>query len=445
MVPGRRGTFTGGIDLPDEKRETQDRAIEAFASPVSARLRVPLSLDGRPGASVVVSPGQHVRAGERIARAGAGGADLFAPVAGVVGPVCRVPVARDGQWELDDALELHGLGPWTLPEFEPVFDWQTRDDDALRERLADGHLVLHRRRSEPLTTLVDRARRKACRTLIVNGMEHQPYVTADHRLLIEHGQRVLTGATILARAISVHQTHLAADHRRVRSYRDLPVAADRLDVHLVALTHKYPVGADTILVKVLTRRETPAGGDVTDVGAVVVDAATCLAVFGWVVCGRRAAGRVVTVAGERAGRRGNLYVPWGLSCAELLPADGPVLHGGPMAALDCPADAVVSPTTDALLALDTGVSQPPGVCIRCGWCTDACPARLNVAALSDAFELGQLDLAQSLGVEASMDCGVCTYVCPAKLPLSRRVRQLREAIAARRVATSSPRSAEDPP
>ena len=438
---GRHGTFTGGIDLPDEKHPTKDRAVEAFSLSASSVVRVPLSWDGRAGAVVVVSAGQRVRAGERIARAVTGGVDVFAPLAGVVGPVGRVRVACGGEWELVDALELGDLGPWTLPasesasesepSSEPAFDWRACDGDALRDRLAEGHLVLHRRRPEPLTPFVERARRRSVRTLIVNAMEHQPYVTADHRVLAEHGRGVLTGAAILARAIGVRQTHLAADHRSVRTYGDLPSAAEELGVHLVALTHKYPIGADTILVNVLTRRETPVGGEVMDVGSAVVDAATCLAVFGWVVCGQRPAGRVVTVAGERVVRPGNVYVPWGLSVAEVLSAV-PVLHGGPMAALDCPPDAVVGPATDALLAIRMPKHQSPGVCIRCGWCTDYCPARLNVTALNDTFELGRVDQARKLGVEACMGCGVCSYVCPARLPLSQRVRSLRRIVASHR-------------
>ena len=417
--------------MPDEKHETSDRAIEAFAPSASAVLRVPLSWDGGPGASVVVSAGQRVQAGERIARAATGGVDVFAPLAGVVGASCRVRVACGDGWAAVDALELRDLDPWALPTFEPTFDWQACDGDALRARLADGHLVIHRRRSEPLAAFVERARRREVRALIVNGMEHQPYVAADHRVLVEHGPRVLAGAAMLARAIGARQTHLAADHRRVRAYGGLPETAEKLGVNLVALTHKFPIGADAILTYVLTRRETPVGGETMDVGAAVIDAATCLAIFGWVACGQRPAGRVTTVAGERADRCGNVYIPWGLAVSDVL-SMAPVLHGGPMAALACPDDAVAGPATDALLAIHMPTHQAPGVCIRCGWCSDHCPARLNVAALNDDFELGQIEHARTLGVEASMNCGVCSYVCPARLPLTQRVRQLRQLLASQR-------------
>jgi len=442
MVLGRQGTFAGGIALPDEKHDTKDRDVEAFAmaSPdgtaLPTVLRVPLWPDGRHGAVSVVSPGQRVQAGERIARATEGGVDIFAPLAGVAGPTRRVRVAHGDRWELVEALELRDLtGPWTLPEFTPTFDWQAGDNDALRDRLTQGQLVLHRRRPEPLATFLERARRKAVRTLIVNGMENQPYVSADHRVLAEHGQHVLTGAAILARAIGARQTHLAADRRRVRAYGKLPAGAEKLGIHLVALGHKYPIGSDTILTKILTRRERPIGGNVMDVGVAVVNAATCLAVFGWGVCGQRSLGRVTTVVDERSrdGRRGNVYVPWGLACADLLPGEN-VLHGGPMNALPCPEDGVIGPASAALLAIRTPPYQPPSVCIRCGWCNDYCPARLNVAALNDAFELGQIDLAMTLGVEASMECGVCSYVCPARLPLTQRVKQLKRVVESQREA-----------
>ncbi len=99
-----------------------------------------------------------------------------------------------------------------------------------------------------------------------------------------------------------------------------------------------------------------------------------------------------------------------------------------MVGLKCTPGAVVTPATDALLALEPTPYEPAGTCIRCGWCTDHCPSRLNVAALNDAFELGMVTLARRDGVHACVECGVCSYICPAKLPLTSRVRQLKRAV-----------------
>ena len=131
------------------------------------------------------------------------------------------------------------------------------------------------------------------------------------------------------------------------------------------------------------------------VGAAVVSAATCLAVLRWVACGQRGVGRVVTVAGPRAAYEANVWVPFGTSCLELAgETDGAVIHGGPMSGARCTAKAVVTAATAAVLALDATPAPLPGPCIRCGWCTDHCPARLPVAALNDAFELSLVDRAR---------------------------------------------------
>ena len=100
---------------------------------------------------------------------------------------------------------------------------------------------------------------------------------------------------------------------------------------------------------------------------------------------------------------------------------------GMPAAIIINVEAVVTPATDALLAIGLTEAEPAGACIRCGWCTDHCPARLNVAALNDAYELGMVDLADRAGVRACVQCAVCSYVCPARLPLTVRVRQLKRA------------------
>ncbi|MCK4602606.1 MAG: 4Fe-4S dicluster domain-containing protein, partial [Phycisphaerae bacterium] len=140
---------------------------------------------------------------------------------------------------------------------------------------------------------------------------------------------------------------------------------------------------------------------------------------------------------RHVGEQRNVYAPFGASCLSLADSEAePVIHGGPMVGLRCRRDAVVSPSTNAVLAIEASEAAPPTPCIRCGWCTDHCPARLNVAALNDAFELAILDRARRAGALACVECGVCTYVCPARLPLSQRLKQLKRAI--RRQTASAP-------
>ena len=431
MIFGRYGTFTGGINLPDEKHATLERLIEPCCP--AATLRVPLAVCTPAGAAADVEVGRCVEAGQRIGRGGAAAPDVFAPLAGRVCALAAAGAALADGVACVPAVELTDLAPWPdLPAGQcddADFDWQAAEPEALRAHIAAGALTTHRRPPVALSAWMRRARRARCRLLVANVMENQPYVTADHRLLAERGVQVVEGLAILARAIQADESALVVDHRRTGAYRSLDRHARRRKVSRVALAHKYPTGADPILVKVLTGREVPIGGSTPDVGVAVIDAPSCFAVFQWVARACRPAGRVVTLAGRREPAPRNVYVPFGTPCADLAgSAHRPVIHGGPMVGLRCAPDAVVTPSTDLLLCLDLPETPVPGPCIRCGWCTDCCPARLNVAALNDLFEMGQVDRARRAGAEACVECGTCSYVCPARLPLSQRAKQLKRTV-----------------
>lgn len=434
----RYGTFTGGIDLPDLKESTLDAPVRRCPRP--KLLRVPLAPCGGPPAESVVEPGRRVAAGERIAvRPGAHDSaatphgeavDIFAPCAGtVVGPVRVATAGRYGPAH-SDAIELNDLDNLPeLPHAEPSEEWLHLGPAVLRERIAEGQLTTFRRGAEPLIAWIERSRRKRCPVLIVNVMEHQPYVTADHALLVARGVAVVRGLELLARAAGAEEVFLVVDRRRTEDYRHTESPAREFGIRPVALEPKYPTGADAMLVKVLTRRETPPGAETMDVGSAVVDAATCFAAYAWVACGARPAGRVVTVSGERAENHGNYFVPFGAGCIELVGTGRPpVLHGGPMVGIRCGEEMVVGPATDAVLAPDAPDAPHPGPCIRCGWCIQHCPARLNVATLNDAFELADADRAERMGVRGCIECGVCSYICPARLPLTQRMKQLKRVV-----------------
>jgi len=422
MTLGRYGTFTGGIDLPDEKRNTLDEPIRP-APPVE-KLLVPLAWGGV-SAEPIIAPPRRVAAGAMIASAD----DLciYAPLDGKVTSITDAAVAgRDG-FAVVGAIEISELSaPGHIPPLAPVFDWRAADNDTLLARILAGGIPMHRRGGQTVEAFITSARRAECTTLVANVMEGQPYVTADHCLLVEYGTDVIRGLAMLARAIGAGEIFLAVDQRRTEEYRQLVDPARMYNISRIALPHKYPIGAEAILTKVLTQQEVPAGGTPMDCGVAVIDVATAFAVYRWVACEAAPTARVVTVSGERAGRCGNFWVPFGTPCAPLSGAEeDPILHGGPITGLQCPPGAVVSPATDAVLAIDTAPPAAPTPCIRCGWCTDHCSARLNVALLNDAYEHGDIGKAARLYAIACVECGVCSYVCPSRLPLSQRVRQLK--------------------
>ncbi len=429
MILGRYGTFAGGIDLPDEKQATLNAPVEPYA--LKEPLHLPLAPCGYGPAQPLVAVGQRVAAHQKLAAAQAsGGVDIFCPTAGRVTALGEVHLAAGDAFRRVRSLAMQpDKGSYAIGKCPVTFDWRSADSADLRRRICEPVLMTCRRPVWPLADWINHARSQACDHLVLNAMENQPYVTAGHRLLVETGAEVLRGLAILARAMEVPDVILAVDSQHTSAYQQIVEPARVYQITRVALPHKYPTGADAILTKVLTRRETPPGGSTRDVGVAVIDPATCLAVYRWVACQIPPTGRMVTLAGPRVDRPRNTEVPFGASCSELIGRPGPpMIHGGAMNGLRCTDDAVVGPATDAVLALAVTMPATATACIRCGWCTDHCPARLNVAALNDAFELGFVAQAQKLQAAACVECGVCSYVCPARLPLSQRVKQLKRVV-----------------
>ena len=426
----RYGTFYGGIDLPDEKYATLDEPIRS--RPLPERLLVPLGLCGGKPAELTagIEKSSRVTSAQKIARAtDATSVDIFAPLSGTVSDITTAQVAFGGKFVTCPVVELTDLSDdQLLPDIEPADDWMGVDPQALAERLAEGGLCVGFDRPQPMGAWLDQVRDNRCDTLIANVMENQPYMTAGHRLLAEHGPEVVAGLAILARAGKIDRVILAVDRRRTGSYSSMVESAQRYNITLVALGHKYPIGSDPVLVKVLTRRERPPGASVVSVGAAVVGASTCLDAWRWIACGKPPTHSVVTVDGIGVSDPGNFSLPIGTPCAKLIDgSESRIIHGGPMTGIECTTDAVITASTRAVLALEPAALEVFRPCIRCGWCTDYCPAGLNVATLNDAFEHGVMEQAEREVVPACVECGICSYVCPAKLPLTQRVKQLKNA------------------
>jgi electron transport complex protein RnfC len=443
MARRRFGTFTGGIDLPEEKADTLRSHIEPAAD--LSRLRVPLAICDAAPAEPVVEAGAMVTRDERIAVAAGGGqVDVFAPSAGRVGGRCEVLLpGPGGDWRTSPALELVDVEPVAgIRPGQPHFPWRAADGESLLARIAEGGVPTFGYSPRPLQAWLRAARSAGVDTLIADVLDNTPHAAADHRLLAEHGSEVARGLAILARVLRARTTMLAVDQRRTGAYRDSVAPAHYYGIQTVALPHKYPIGAPPILTKVLTRREVRPGGGGLQVGVAVTDATTCWAAYRWVACNERPVGRVVTVSGSRARERGNRFVPFGAEMTAVLSGadargEGPAVAGSAMSGRPVVADAVCGPATSELLALPAVRTGLPTQCIRCGWCTQLCPARLNVAALNDDFELVRIDGAERRGALACMDCGICTYVCPARLPLARRVARLKRTIRAEQAAEAA--------
>jgi electron transport complex protein RnfC len=437
------------LDLPPEIGTPLNVHSSACATP--AMLLAPLDPCRLGDARPAVKAGDTVRAGDALGEAG--GLAVFAPADGTVTRItqCTLASAALGPASVP-AVELATAGGTARSErldddrnedsAEQAFrrnDWLDATPDALLDRIAEAGLTTLADPPAPLADWCRRARAAGVDTIIANAVDGQPYLAGRHRTLVEFGRDVVEGLTILMRAIGATSVTLAVDRRHTEAYRTLVPHARRRNIQPAAVIHKYPAGNDTILMYLLTGRETPLGGSMFDAGAAVVSAAACLDACRAIAADAKPAGRIVTVAGEGVDRPGNYFTLYGTPAAALLAeADAPrtarVIHGGPLTGAMLGPDAVVGPGTDALLAVAPDKPAHPRACIRCGWCTDHCPVRLDVANLNDLYELGQVERAERCGVLACIGCGVCSYVCPARLPLAHRAKSL--SLAARQLAAA---------
>jgi Na+-translocating ferredoxin:NAD+ oxidoreductase subunit C len=445
MAWHRYGTFTGGLDLPENTGRTLNEPIEPLFVP--PYLLVPLALPGSPSAELLIEPGKTVRAGQVLARGdGKMIPDVLAPLSGRTAELTTAQVAVGGRFVPVEAMRINSLQADPPPDHPPLAKpWRQTTPDDLLAFAIDSKLTTFRQPIMGLGEWLTQNRAAHTQTLVLSALENQPYLTANHRLLVESGPLILTGLAILARALGATQVILAVDQRRSKAYSHLVVPANELGVELIGLPHKYPLGADPILLKVITGREIPQGRTSHDIHAAVIDPMTTLAVARGFTTGQPTLWRVVTLDGPQARNARNLTVPLGTPCQTLFDLPGiELIHGGPMTGLPCKPDAIVTSTTRAVLALARESHASPHACLRCGWCTDLCPTRLNVSNINDAFELADFALAQQAGAMACVHCGVCSYICPSRLPLTHRVGEMKHLLSQGRSLATPPDAGDTP-
>lgn len=423
-------TFPGGIHPPGLKELTA--GLPVVCAPAPAKVTLPLIQHVGAMPVPLVKPGDRVRLGQKLADSEERVlAPIHASVSGVVSalqpfghPVGRsvlsIIIDNDGTDEADRSLE-------------PLPDWKGTAPEALRARVREAGIVgmggagfpTHVKLAPPPDKRIDR--------LVINGVECEPYLTADHRLMLERPAEVLSGVRIMARILGLGGAMVAVEANKPDAARALAQAAGEggsVDVRVVKT--KYPQGSEKQLIFALTGRKVPMGGLPMDVGVVVQNVGTAFAVHEAVVLGRPLTRRIVTVTGSNIVRPGNFEARLGTPFAELIALagglrepGGKLVMGGPMMGLAVGSDAVpVIKGTSGILALSPRESAlpPHRDCLRCGRCFDICPQGLAPALLMETIERGELDAAQARSLLNCMECGSCTALCPARRPILQWVR-----------------------
>jgi electron transport complex protein RnfC len=425
-------SFHGGVHPAYHKDLASGQAIKEM--PLPALLRVSMSQHLGAPAKPVVKKGETVLRGQVIGEAaGFISAPVHAPTSGTVKLVGSAKTASGRVAAVVD-IEPDGEDAW-LESMKPHPDWESLDGKALVELIAKAGVAGMGGAGFPTNVKLSPPPDKPIDTLIVNGAECEPYLTADHRLMVEQAEGIWTGVKIIRKVLGVKQVRVAIEDNKPDAIAAMEkvMAGDSGDCAVVALKTEYPQGAEKQQIYSVTGREVPSGGLPMDVGCVVENVGTCLAIRDAVINGRPLTERVTTVTGLPVAQPGNVLARIGTSYADLVEFCGgtngavaKVISGGPMMGFAQDSyETTTTKTTSGLLLLPPGkvhgyASTP---CISCGRCVDACPMNLVPSELSQMLEAEAYDDAEDLNVMDCIECGCCAFVCPAHRPLVQHMRQ----------------------
>lgn len=426
----------GGIHLEGRKEATRRKPIGVLEP---EQVVIPMSMHTGTPCRPVVKVGDPVAVGQPIA-CNEQGVLIHSGVSGRVQAVEERPCSG-GKSMLSVVIASDAKQTRWSECGKEVEDYDRLSPEEIMDRLRLGGVASMGGSGYPTAEKIGRFQGRVD-TLIVNAAESEPYITADHRLLLERGEGVLIGLALLTKAVGAKEGVIAVEGNKLNATEVLERTAKRkgLKGRICTVPSRYPLGAEKQVIKSVTGREVPPGKGAVDVGCVVFNAATAYAVYEAVVKGLPQTHRVVTVTGGALSRPRNLWVPIGTPVSELIreaggfrETPGVVLMGGPMMGvpqsdLNVP---VVKATNSVVCMLDAerGEKKEETVCIRCGQCVSACPMHLMPLLVDKELKLGgDVRELRRLHTEDCLNCGCCSYVCPSHIPLVERMAQARQIV-----------------
>ncbi len=417
-------TCSGGVHPPEFKSAA---AFPIEILPLPERVIIPLVQHAGTPATVMVKPGDMVRTGEKIGEsAGFISANVHSSVTGkviAVGPHAH-PAGMDA---LSVEIEVDEKEQWADGTNQKQ-DWSGLGNLEMRDLILDAGIVGMGGAAFPTHVKLLPPAGKRVDTLMINGVECEPYLTADHRLMLERTDDILTGVRILQKIFQAKQVFVAVEQNKMDAFSALSRAmAGMADMECVAVKTKYPQGGEKQLIHAVTGREVPSGGLPVDCGCAVFNVGTALAVMEAVCLRKPLIERVLTVAGPGVADPKNLKVRMGCSFRQAIDACGgmsetctTVVAGGPMMGVaQWSLDVPVVKATSGILCLtgkniETLAARP---CISCGACMRACSMRLVPARIVQNVGARNWEQAEKLGALDCTACGSCAYVCPSKINL----------------------------
>ena len=419
--------FRNGVHPPEAKDLTADVPIRRV--PFPDQIVLPLRQHiGAPSVSLV-KKGDRVERGDMIAKAGGFvSVAIHASASGIIRDVER-RAHPDGSYSPSVVIDVEASSA-QIPRHRVIPPWEGLSNEQLLKAIQDGGLVgmggaafpTHVKLSPPPDQKID--------TVLLNGCECEPYLTTDHRTMVEYPERVHIGTRIMMKLLGVKKAVVGIERNKPDAIKIMrETVPDDLDIEILPLTVKYPQGAEKMLIKAVMDREVPEGGLPMNVGVLVMNVASVATIAEIFETGTPLIERILTVTGSGVKKPRNLIVPIGMKVGDVIDACGgftddacKVIMGGPMMG---PAqgnmDTPILKGTSGVVVLNEAEAHPQATypCIKCGHCLDACPVFLDPQHLGSlGLNMEYMEMYDKNHLSTCMLCGCCSYVCPSHIPLS---------------------------
>ena len=425
-------TFRIGGVHPQENKLSAGKTIQNAPLPKQAVILLGQHL-GAP-ATPIVEKGAEVKVGQLIATAsGFISANIHSPVSG---KVAKIDSILDGWGMKAPAIFIDVEGDEWMEHIDRSTDVKPfckLEPAEIIKKVGDAGIVGLGGACFPTHVKLSPPPGKKAEVLIVNAVECEPYLTCDHQLMMEHGEEIMVGVSIIMKAIGVGKAIIGIENNKPDAIAHMKALASKtMGVEVAPLKLKYPQGGEKQLIEACIGRQVPSGALPIEVGAVVQNVATVFAVYEAVQKNKPLIDRVVTVTGKDVTMPANIRVRFGTPLSSLLDmaggipeSTGKIIAGGPMMGramsnIDMPANKRISGLL--LLKKEESFRQEPQNCIRCAKCISACPMGLEPYLLAKQAELGLWDEMEQYHIMDCIECGCCLFTCPSRRPLLDYVR-----------------------
>lgn len=446
--------FFGGVHPHDMKAATNEKAIEQLPAP--AQVVIPMSQHFGAPCTPLVKAGDHVKVGQKIGEFRGLGAPIHASVSGTVKAVEPRPYSMGGN--ILSVVIDNDMQDEVSEEVQAPANPDALSVDEMVEIVKNAGIVGMGGATFPTHVKISGGIGKVD-TVIINGAECEPYITGDHRAMLERPEEIIGGATYLAKMFGVEKVVIGVEVNKQNGIDKLNevIAAKHAPVVVEGLRCRYPQGGEKQLCQAITGKQVPPGGLPSNIGCAVFNVNTTCAIYRAITTGMPVVKKVVTVSGSGVVEPKNVECPIGTPvsllfdfCGGLKDGTYKLIAGGPMMGMaQYTADIPVAKGTGCMLAFcekeEQTVANPQ--CIRCGKCIAACPMHLEPLFLYQYASKGLVDELNEAHIMDCMECGACAYTCPARLHLTHMFKTgkqlVKDAAAKAKAAAEAKKAAED--